>query len=385
VAGETWLGRELLAALGLLTVLVVAELATPAPVTLSPLFGLPPLLACAFLPAGVTAGVGGASLLLTVLVSGLDDALAEPQTWVRVANVALVAAAAVAIAAVRVRREQRLARMTAIAEVAQRAILPILPTTTGRVTVANRYVSAARDAVVGGDLYDCSLVGHRIRFMVGDVRGKGIAAVEQAARVIRAFRQAAAVYPSIDDVAGDMNSYLTPFFDDEEFVTALLVDVTEPDTVVLTSCGHAPAILVPRVGPPRYVEARTGLPLGLGLGRGGYSTVTLPWSPGDRLLMYTDGIAEARGEDGEFLQLLEAAAALRDGTPEEALEVLLARLREHVRSGRLDDDLALVLLESAPVRSDVSAPFGVPRAEPLPNGGSVVTSHDASPRLSRGG
>ena len=367
-------GRELLAPLGLLGVLIVAELVTPPPVTLSPVFGLAPLLACAFLSVGVTAYVGAASLLASVAVSWLDGALAQTQTWVRLTNVVLVAGAAVAIAMVRVRREQHLARMTAIAEVAQRAILPILPARTERVTVANRYVSAARDAVVGGDLYDCSLVDHRIRFLVGDVRGKGIAAVEQAARVIRAFRQAAALYSGIDAVADDMDDYLTPFFDDEEFVTALLVDVTEPDTVVLTSCGHPPAILVPTVGPVRYVEAPTGLPLGLGVDLGDYTTVTVPWSPGDRLLMYTDGLAEARARDGEFLPLLEAAAVLRDGTPEEALEGLLAELGRHVPRGRLDDDLALVLLESSPVGSDEGRPLGAHqgRREPLADGGFVA-------------
>jgi phosphoserine phosphatase RsbU/P len=350
VAGETRLRRERLAALGLLAVLVAAELATPPPVTLSPMFGLAPLLACAFLSGGVTAVVGVASVLAVLATSWWDGALDETQTWVRVANVALVAAAAVVIATVRVRREQRLARITAIAEVAQRAILPTLPKATERVAVASQYVSAARDAVVGGDLYDCSLVGHRARFLVGDVRGKGIAAVEQAARVIRSFRQAAALYAGTDSIADDMNTYLTPFFDDEEFVTVLLVDVTEPDTVVLTSCGHPPPILVPEVGPARYVESPTGLPLGLGVGGGEYVTATVPWSPGDRLLMYTDGLAEARDAEGEFLPLLEAATVLRGGTAEEGLEALLARLRQHVSGGRpLDDDLALVLLENSPV------------------------------------
>jgi serine phosphatase RsbU (regulator of sigma subunit) len=293
---------------------------------------------------------------------------------VRVADVALISAAAVAIAVVRVRRVGRLARMTHIAEVAQRAILPTLPASTDRVAVASRYVSAARDAMVGGDLYDCSLVGHRIRFLVGDVRGKGVAAVEQAARVIRAFRQAAALYAGVDSVAEDMNSYLIPFFDDEEFVTGLLVDVTDPETLTLTSCGHPPALLVPRVGPPRYVEARTGLPLGLGMDLVPYGTVTVPWSPGDRLLMYTDGLAEARDADGEFLALLDVASVLRDGTPDAALDALLERLNEHVPDGRLGDDLALVLLENAAVRSATEEGFSGTRgrSEPLADDGFVA-------------
>jgi serine phosphatase RsbU (regulator of sigma subunit) len=170
-----------------------------------------------------------------------------------------------------------------------------------------------------------------------------------------------------------MNSYLVPFFDDEEFVTGLLVDVTDPETLTLTSCGHPPAVLVPKAGPPRYVEARTGLPLGLGIDMVPYSTVTLPWSPGDRLLMYTDGLAEARDEEGEFLPVLDAASVLRDGTPDEALDGLLDRLRGHVPGGRLGDDLALVLLENTPVRSSTGEGFSDDhrQSEPLADGGFV--------------
>ena len=163
---------------------------------------------------------------------------------VRLADVALVSGTAVMIAVVRVRREQRLARIEVIAEVAQRAVLPTLPKMAGCVAIGVRYVSAAKDAVVGGDLYDYFHSGAQTRFLVGDVRGKGIAAVEQAARTIRAYRQSASVPVELPAVADAMGRYLAPFFDDEEFVTGLLVDASDPGEVVLVSCGHPPALLV---------------------------------------------------------------------------------------------------------------------------------------------
>ena len=354
MARDTESRRWSVAAVGLLLVLVVADLAAPWDVVLSPLFALAPLLACAFLSGRATAAVGAGAVAAVMVTGWAGDTTGDPQHWVRVADVTLISAAAAAIASVRARRERRLARIIDIAEVAQRAILPILPARTERVSVASRYLSAARDAVVGGDLYDCSLVGHRTRFLVGDVRGKGMASVEQAARVIRAFRQAAALYPRVDAVAEDMNSYLIPFFDDEEFVTGLLVDVTEPNTVVLTSCGHPPAVLAPSDGTPRYVEARTGLPLGLDVGDGQYTTLATRWMPGDRLLMYTDGLTEARNDAGEFFPLLDLASLLGEGTVDEALDRLLVELRKHLPGGRLDDDLAIVLLENNPVSAPAS-------------------------------
>ena len=106
------------------------------------------------------------------------------------------------------------------------------------------YQSAAQGALVGGDLYDCYHSEDRVRLVVGDVRGKGIAGVEQAARVIRAFRQSAALRPTLAEVACEMDDYLAGFFGEEEFVTALLVDVTRARRAADRGAGHPPPELV---------------------------------------------------------------------------------------------------------------------------------------------
>jgi serine phosphatase RsbU (regulator of sigma subunit) len=282
---------------------------------------------------------------MTVLSGLYNDNWDTPQQWVRLLAVVLVGATAIAVAVVRIRRERSYARMAAIAEVAQRVILPTLPRTAGTVSATARYWSSAQDAMVGGDLYDCSLTGGRIRFLIGDMRGKGLGAIEQAARVIRAFRQAAAIHPELEVVASDMDAYLIPFFDEEDFVTALIVDVTRTNLLTLTSCGHPPPLLVRADGAAELVEVvPPGLPLGLG---GTYDSVVMPWRSGDRLLLYTDGISEARGSDGQFLSLLSLAPVVGAGTIDEAMEACLDAVRHHVPSGELSDDAALVLLENA--------------------------------------
>ena len=154
----------------------------------------------------------------------------------------------------RVHRERRFEEVSAIAEAAQRAILPVLPTLVGGVAVATRYRSAAHGALVGGDLYDCYHSESRVRFLIGDVRGKGIAGVEQAARVIRAFRQSAALRESLIDVAREMDDYLADFFGDEEFVTALLVEVSGPGQLTLLNAGHPPPQLVRTGGESELIE-----------------------------------------------------------------------------------------------------------------------------------
>ncbi|NUS57835.1 MAG: serine/threonine-protein phosphatase [Streptomycetaceae bacterium] len=332
----------LLATAWLLALTLVDASLPPGTIAPDVLFPIAPLMACAVLPARPTTAFGVAAVVLTVWSGWWNDAWGDAQQYVRLLEVALVSTAATTIAVVRVRRERHLARVEKIAEAAQHAILPRLPRSTTGVAVAARYVSAAQDAVVGGDLYDVCLAGGHTRFVVGDVRGKGLTAVEHAARVIRAFRQAAPVQGDLAEVAGDMDAYLVPFLGDEDFVTALLVDITDPARIHLTSCGHPPAVLIRSDGTAQHVDAPVGLPLGLG---GGFATATATWEPGDRLLLYTDGLSEARDRNGTFLPLLDVAPALATGTPDEALDRLLEAVRRHVPQQQLGDDLAVVVLE----------------------------------------
>ena len=336
-----------------LLLLTAADLVAPPSISPDPLFALAPLAAAAVMPARATAGFAAAATALVVLSGLYNQNWDTTQQWVLLLDVALVGAAAVVIAEVRVRRERRFGHVATIAEVAQRAVLPTLPPSAADVRVTARYQSAAEDAVVGGDLYDCSLVGAHVRFLVGDVRGKGLAAVEQAARVIRAFRQAAATETSLPDVARDMDAYLTPFMGDEDFATALMVDASHCGRVTLLACGHPPPMLIRADGTAELLTVPPRLPLGLGAGG---EPVTLSWAPGDRLLLYTDGLSEARDEQGRFLPLLELAPTLTASQPDVALDGVLEIVRRHIKGGQLGDDLAIVLLENTAGQSHVVRP-----------------------------
>ena len=332
-----------LLATGWLLVIILLDIVLPISFVPDPLFAIAPLIACSVLSPRVTAAFGGAAVLLLAWSGWWNQTWDTPQQWIRLLDVLLVSVAAVLIATLRVRREQRLRRLAAIAETAQRVILPIVPAAAGGVHTASRYLSAAQDAVVGGDLYDCSVTQGYTRFIVGDVRGKGLEAVEHAARVIRAFRQAAATKSTLLEAARDMDDYLTPFLGSEDFVTALLVDVTREDEIILTSCGHPPAILVRPDGSTTFLDSPAGVPLGLG-----HATEDrrFAWTLGDRILLYTDGLSEARNEHGDFLPLLDVAPMLAMGGLDEALDALLDLARAHVPHQALADDLAVLLLEN---------------------------------------
>ena len=336
-------------ALVVLLLLVVIDLSVPPEyAVLTSLFSLPPLIACAVVPVPGTAVISSVAVVAAYASGFWNEGTAgTAQQNVRLINVILVAAAAVAIAAVRVHRERRFAEVSAMAEAAQRAILPVVPARLGGVAVATRYRSAAHGALVGGDLYDCYHSESRVRFLIGDVRGKGITGVEQAARVIRAFRQAAALRESLSEVAREMDDYLADFFGDEEFVTALLVEVSGPGQLTFLNAGHPPPQLVRATGESELIELAPALPLGLALGPSHVDATTVDWAPGDRVLLYTDGLSEARDRSGRFLELSSLADGLRDTvTLDAALDNVLGHVAGHVPRGNLEDDLALLLLEN---------------------------------------
>jgi serine phosphatase RsbU (regulator of sigma subunit) len=271
-------------AIAVLVLLVVIDLSVaPEYAVLTPLFALAPLIACAVVPVAGTAAIGTAAVVAAYASGFWNEGTAGTgQQNVRLLNVILVSAAAIAIAAVRVHRERRFEEVSAMAEAAQRAILPVVPARLGGVAVATRYRSAAHGALVGGDLYDCYHSESRVRFLIGDVRGKGITGVEQAARVIRAFRQAAALRESLSEVAREMDDYLADFFGDEEFVTALLVEVSGPGRLELLNAGHPPPQLVRASGESELIDLVPALPLGLARGAAPGDAGTRDWAPGDR-------------------------------------------------------------------------------------------------------
>ena len=334
------------AALWLLVVAVVDFSGGPHPtVVLAALYAIGPLIACAWLPALPTAAFGIVAVLLALASGVYTDTLGTAQQTVRMIDVVLISAASVVIAGVRVQREHQYARVARIAEVAQRAVLPKVPVRVGPVEAATRYVSAVEDVLAGGDLFDCFHSDRHTCFVVGDVRGKGVGAVEQAARVIRAFRQAAAAAApgDLDHMATEMSAYLAGFFDEEEFATATLLQITDAEHLTFVSCGHPQPLLVGASGAATLLDVPAGLPLGLGEA---YVSRTLQWTPGDRLLLYTDGLSEARDSRGEFLPLEPLGTLLRDGSVESALDGLLEAVRGYVPEGRFGDDMALLLLEN---------------------------------------
>jgi phosphoserine phosphatase RsbU/P len=305
------------------------------------LFSIAPLVAATVADERRTAVFAGAAVALAIGAGWWDGATGHVTYWIQVAVVCAICAMAVVVAEMRRRREERLARMTAVAEAAQLALLPPLPPEMTGITIAARYRSATREAAVGGDLYEIIPTGYGIRVIIGDVRGNGLDAVLLARQVLSAFRRSAVAMPALEHVAGEVGRAIAPHLGEEDFVTAALAQITPTGELTIVNCGHHPPLLRHRDGLEQLTDGQAALPLGL---EDDFTAFTASWSPGDRLLLYTDGLVESRDEHGDFLPGNAIETALRAPDCDQALDTLMRAVHRHTR-GHAHDDMALLLLE----------------------------------------
>jgi len=296
-----------------------------------------------------TVAVGAVALALCAIMAGYQ-VIGTWEMWaLDSVTVAGVTVAAVIASSVRQRRERELAEVGAIAEVAQQVLLGPVPGELNSVRMAVRYMSATSRARIGGDLYEVVPAVDGCRLIVGDVQGKGLIGVKAAAAVLGAFREVAHDAADLHTIADRIEVSLGRQLTAEQFVTALLAEVScDGSRVKLLSCGHPPPLLFSG-GVAQFVEpVAPGLPLGLSqLAAVPRDVTTVPFGLGDQLLLYTDGVSEARDKAGGFFSLADCAAFSNGAEPESVLDHLQRDVLRHVGHA-LDDDAAMLLIRREP-------------------------------------
>ena len=232
----------------------------------------------------------------------------------------------------------------------QHRLLPPLTFGTERVVVSG-LLAPAYD--VGGDAFDYALNGNVAHVAIFDAVGHGLQASLLANLAVSCYRNTRRAGLDLAAAAAAIDEALDAMFGGERFVTAVLGQL-DVDTGVLRwiNAGH-PATMLLRDGQVvKELQGLPALPLGINGLLGG--TEAFPVSsealqPGDRLLLLTDGVDEARNADGEFFgrrRLAEFAAkeaASGLPTPEAMRRLQQAVLRHQV--GRLQDDATMVFVE----------------------------------------
>ncbi|MEV6162410.1 PP2C family protein-serine/threonine phosphatase [Streptomyces sp. NPDC052052] len=317
------------------------------------LVGAPPLAAATRSPRH-TAGITLACLGLEIWLASLRPGHLMEEHHVTVyATTALIGAASVALSWQRSKAEASLVRARSIAEAIQMTLLRPFPKRLGQVRAAGFYKAGEGGALVGGDLYDLCETPFGVRVVLGDVRGKGLDAVQTVAAVLGSFRVCAHEWPDLSRLAEHMELSVArnagaSAGDEELFVTALILEFPPGGgSVRIVDRGHPSPLLLTADG-PRRLRTVPYLPLGLGeLGLDRAEITTHPLRAGEVVLLYTDGVSEARNARGEFYPVLDRLTdRFGDGhrTPDPDALVSFIRTETDNWSAGADDDRAVIAL-----------------------------------------
>ncbi|MEU1415194.1 PP2C family protein-serine/threonine phosphatase [Streptomyces sp. NPDC005731] len=349
----------------LITAITLGASAAPLAVHLSPLLVAAPTSTAAFARTRFTVFVTLAASAAVVVVDWHDGLLSSPLLPIHVGSLLAVSGFAVVAGSLHHRALRELTQVRAVSEAAQRVLLRPLPRQSGPLRIASMYQAATAHAQVGGDLYASARTDRTTRILIGDVRGKGLPAIEDASAVLSAFREAAPQHRTLPALAAclerSVRRHLADMTDGdpegaERFVTALLVELPDgQDDVKIVSCGHPPPLLQQRGRVGVLGVNRPAPPLGLaGSTAKAFPLHTFAFLPGDTLLLYTDGLIEARDATGTFFPVLDRAPAWAWGSPHSLIQHIRRDLDVH--AGRhLDDDLAMVAVQRA-ARSPLALP-----------------------------
>jgi phosphoserine phosphatase RsbU/P len=230
------------------------------------------------------------------------------------------------------------------ADTIQRALLPRSHPELQGLEIGEVYESSAR-VDVGGDVYDFLELGDgRLAVVLGDVTGHGIDATADMAMAKFVFRSLAREHPEPGEFLAAANEVVVGEIAPGKFITMVYLTVDARDgSLVAASAGHPAPLVVSEQGDVRPLDVG-GLALGIEVGQS-YAAGRGLLEPGSSVVVYTDGVIEAR-KDRELYgpeRLARAVAEYRRRPPRELARAIVDDCRAFA-GGELADDCAVVVI-----------------------------------------
>jgi serine phosphatase RsbU (regulator of sigma subunit) len=340
----------------LILVIAVTDVLSPPDVHLGPLLVVAPTITASFAGPRLVALTGVLAVIALLVTDVFNHELALVNSQAQLVALVAVSSLVVFYSLARERRERKLSQVRSVSETAQRALLQPPPHRIGPLRVAWLYLAAEDETQIGGDLFAVARAAHpSTRAIIGDVRGKGLASIGEASMVLGTFRENAHRYATLPELAADLEESVCRNLEavadiehdkGEHFITAVVLDVPDDDPQAeMINFGHPPPLLVHSHQVTVLHSRRPAPPLGIcELPVASHRTDPFTFEAGDMLLLYTDGVIEARSPTGAFYPLAERVASFPASSPDALLHHIRRDLLAHI-GGSLADDAALMVIE----------------------------------------
>ncbi|MBL8149316.1 MAG: SpoIIE family protein phosphatase [Blastocatellia bacterium] len=242
--------------------------------------------------------------------------------------------------------KNRLEAELAIASRVQQSLLPKANPLFGIFEIAGFNRPSAK---VGGDHFDFIPISeNRMGVVIADVAGKGVPAALVMASFRASLRAQLCDECSISRAFAKLNNLLRETKIDDQYVTAFYLDLHKDRyEIKYLNAGHNPPIAIHSDGSYEKIE-NANLVLGL-LPNRQYQEYCYNSSPGDIIILYTDGITEATrsGEEFGIERLVKTASTLQHLTAKELTDAIYYKVMEYTSNSQLDDDCTIVVIKVA--------------------------------------
>jgi serine phosphatase RsbU (regulator of sigma subunit) len=184
--------------------------------------------------------------------------------------------------------------------------------------------------------------------VVADVSGKGVSSAILAALLQGAFLLGSEAAMPVEQMMARMNHFLNSRANGEKYATACYCTVGRDGLLCWANAGHPQPWLIRHNGDTERLPS-TGLPLGM-LATSQYEVLEKRLAPGDRILLFSDGLSEAENADGEFFEKTALPRVIRENPRsdcEELRAVLERAVTDFIESDVPADDVTIVVIEYA--------------------------------------